>query len=163
MIGRGIPFPEAVCWSARNMTATAGGFNKWQYQDSVELTAEVVAAYVANNPIPRSELPALIQAMKSAIDGLGKGLEGAQPQVETKPPAVPVRKSITPDYLICLEDAKKFKSMRRHLRLHSLTPEQYRAKWSLPSNYTMLAPNYATRRSDIAKKMGLGRKRRRAG
>jgi predicted transcriptional regulator len=75
--------------------------------DSVELAAEVVAAYVANNPLPRNELPALIEAIKSAIEGLGRGLEGWQPQVEAKPPAVPVRKSITPDYLICLEDGKK--------------------------------------------------------
>jgi len=131
--------------------------------DSVELAAEVVAAYVANNPVPRSELPALIQAMKSAIDGLGKGLEGPQPQVEAKPPAVPVRKSITSDYLICLEDGKKFKSLRRHLGLLGLTPEQYRAKWNLPSDYPMVAPNYAARRSALAKKIGLGQKRRKAG
>src|ERR1700732_3005965 len=108
--------------------------------DSVELAAEVVAAYVAKNPLPRNELPALIEAIKSAIEGLGRGLEGWQPQVEAKPPAVPVRKSITPDYLICLEDGKKFKSLRRHLRLLGLTPEQYREKWNLPANYPMVAP-----------------------
>jgi len=131
--------------------------------DSVELAAEVVAAYVANNPLPRSELPALIEAMKSAIEGLGRGLEGSEPQVEAKPPAVPVRKSITPDYLICLEDGKKFKSLRRHLRLLGLTPEQYREKWKLPSDYPMVAPNYAARRSALAKKIGLGQIRRKAG
>ena len=131
--------------------------------DSVELAAEVVAAYVANNPLPRSELPALIEAMKSAIEGLGRGLEGSEPQVEAKPPAVPVRKSITPDYLICLEDGKKFKSLRRHLRLLGLTPEQYREKWKLPSDYPMVAPNYSARRSALAKKIGLGQIRRKAG
>ena len=131
--------------------------------DSVELVAEVVAAYVANNPLPKSELPPLIQAMKSAIDGLGKGPEGSQPQVEAKPPAVPVHKSITPDYLICLEDGKKLKSMRRHLRLLGLTPEKYREKWKLPSDYPMVAPNYSDTRSAMAKKIGLGQKRRKAG
>jgi predicted transcriptional regulator len=130
--------------------------------DSVELAAEVVAAFVANNPLPRSELPALIEAMKSAIEGLGKGLGGSEPQVETKPPAVPIRKSITPDYLVCLEDGKRFKSLRRHLRLHGLTPVQYREKWSLPSDYPMVAPNYSTERSALAKKIGLGQTRRSA-
>src|SRR5271166_7010688 len=128
--------------------------------DSVELAAEVVAAYVANNPLPRSELPALIEAMKSAIEGLGRGLEGSQPQVGAKPPAVSVRKSIAPDYLICLEDGKIFKSLRRHLRLLGLTPEQYREKWNLPYDYPMVAPNYSDRRSAIAKKIGLGRYQR---
>jgi|SRR5208337_965039 len=131
--------------------------------DSVELAAEVVAAYVANNPLPRNELPALIEAIKLAIEGLGSGLEGSDPQAEAKPPAVPVRKSITPDYLICLEASKKFKSLRRHLRLLGLTPEQYREKWNLPANYPMVAPNYAATRSAMAKKIGLGQKRRRAG
>jgi predicted transcriptional regulator len=96
-------------------------------------------------------------------EGLGRGLEGAEPQVEAKPPAVPVRKSITPDYLICLEDGKKFNSLRRHLRLHGLTPEQYREKWKLPSDYPMVAANYAARRSALAKKIGLGQIRRKAG
>jgi predicted transcriptional regulator len=131
--------------------------------DSVELAAEVVAAFVANNPLPRSELPALIEAMKSAIEGLGKGLEGSEPHVETKPPAVPIRKSITPDYLVCLEDGKRFKSLRRHLRLHGMTPEQYREKWKLSSDYPMVAPNYSTKRAALAKKIGLGQKRRKAG
>lgn len=131
--------------------------------DSVDLAAEVVAAYVANNPLPRHELPALIAAMKSAIEGLGRGPEGSEPQVVAKPPAVPVRKSITPDYLICLEDGKKFKSLRRHLRLLGLTPEQYREKWNLPAIYPMVAPNYAAKRSALAKKIGLGQKQRRAG
>src|SRR5271169_2803008 len=86
--------------------------------DSVELAAEVVAAFISNNPLPRGELPALIQTVHSAVERLGKGLESAPPQVEMKSPAVPIRKSVTPDYLICLEDGKKFKSLRRHLAGH---------------------------------------------
>jgi predicted transcriptional regulator len=130
--------------------------------DSIKLAAEVVAAFVSNNPLPRSDLPALIQAVHSAVESLGKGSEVAQPQVETKPPAVPIRKSITPDYLVCLEDGKRFKSLRRHLRLHGLTPEQYREKWNLSSDYPMVAPNYSTERSALAKKIGLGQTQRRA-
>ena len=126
---------------------------------SIELAAEVVASFVSNNPLPRTELPALIQAVHSAVERLGKG-ESAPPQVEAKAPAVSVRKSVTPDYLICLEDGKQFKSMRRHLKLLELTPEQYREKWNLPSDYPMVAPNYAAKRSAVAKKIGLGRKRK---
>ena len=88
------------------------------------------------------------------------GKDSVALQVEAKPPAVPVRKSITPDYLICLEDGKRFKSLRRHLRLLGLTPEQYREKWKLPSDYPMVAPNYAAQRSALARKFGLGRKRK---
>jgi predicted transcriptional regulator len=128
--------------------------------DSVELASEVVAAYVSNNPVPSSDLPALIQAVHSAIERLGKEPESARPEAETKTPAVPVRKSVTPDYLICLEDGKRFRSLRRHLRLLGLTPEQYREKWRLPSDYPMVAPNYAAQRSALAKKIGLGRKRK---
>ena len=124
--------------------------------DSVELAAEVVAAFISNNPLPRGELPALIQAVHSAVERLGKGLESAPPQVEMKSPAVPIRKSVTPDYLICLEDGKQFKSLRRHLTTHGLTPEQYREKWKLPSDYPMVAPNYAAQRSAMAKQIGLG-------
>jgi predicted transcriptional regulator len=130
--------------------------------DFLELATQVVAAYVANNPLPRSDLPALIQAVHSAVESLGKGSEVAQPQIETKP-AVSIRKSITPDYLVCLEDGKRFKSLRRHLRLHGMTPEQYREKWKLSSDYPMVAPNYSTKRAALAKKIGLGQKRRKAG
>ena len=126
----------------------------------IELTAEVVASFVSNNPLPRTELPALIQAVHSAVEKLGRESESAPPLVELKAPAVPVRKSVTPDYLICLEDSKRFKSMRRHLGLLGLTPEQYREKWNLPSDYPMVAPNYADQRSAMAKKIGLGRKRK---
>jgi len=124
--------------------------------DSVELAAEVVAAFISNNPLPRGELPALIQTVHSAVERLGKGLESAPPQVEMKSPAVPIRKSVTPDYLICLEDGKQFKSLRRHLAGLGLTPEQYRKKWKLPSDYPMVAPNYAAQRSAMAKQIGLG-------
>jgi predicted transcriptional regulator len=129
---------------------------------SIELAAEVVASFISNNPLPRTELPALIQAVHSAVERLGKTAENAPPQVESKAPAVAVRKSVTPDYLICLEDGKRFKSMRRHLRLLGLTPEQYREKWNLPSDYPIVAPNYAAQRSAMAKKIGLGRKRKAA-
>jgi predicted transcriptional regulator len=127
--------------------------------DSIELAAELVAAYVSNNPVPKSELPDLILAVHSSLARLGSEPEHGQPQIEAKAPAVPIRKSVTPDYLICLEDGKRFKSMRRHLRLHGLTPEQYRDKWKLPSDYPMVAPNYAAQRSTLARKIGLGQKR----
>ena len=127
-------------------------------QESVELAAKVVAAYTSNNPLPKSELPDLILAVHSAVERLGKKPEAALIQAEVRLPAVSVRKSVTPDYLICLEDGKRFRSMRRHLKLLGLTPEQYREKWNLPSDYPMVAPNYAAQRSALAKKLGLGRK-----
>ena len=129
----------------------------------VELAAEIVAAFVSHNPVPRSELPSLIEAVHSAIDRLEKAPVTALPQVEAQAPAVPIRKSITPDYLICLEDGRRFKSLRRHLGGLGLTPEQYREKWNLPSNYPMVAPNYAALRSAMAKKIGLGQLRRKIG
>ncbi len=128
-------------------------------RDLVELATEVVAAYVSNNPLPRSDLPSLIQAVHSAVERLGKGIEDPPTHAGTQMPAVPVRKSITPDFLICLEDGKRFKSLRRHLRRLGLTPEQYREKWGLPSDYPMVAPNYSAQRSAMAKKIGLGQKR----
>ena len=131
--------------------------------NSVGMAAEVVAAFISNNPLPKSELPALIQAVCSAVERLGKAPENAPPQVELKAPAVPIRKSITPDFLICLEDGKQFKSLRRHLAGLGLTPEQYREKWKLPPDYPMVAPNYAVLRSAMAKKIGLGQGPRKAG
>jgi predicted transcriptional regulator len=131
--------------------------------NSVELAVEVVAAFISNNPLPKSELPALIQAVHSAVERLGKGPENAPPQVELKAPVVPIRKSVTPDFLICLEDGKQFKSLRRHLAGLGLTPEQYREKWNLPADYPMVAPNYAVLRSAMAKKIGLGQSPRKAG
>jgi predicted transcriptional regulator len=138
------------------------GESEVETSNSVGLAAEVVAAFISNNPLPKSELPALIEAVHSAVERLGKGSESAPPQVELKQPAVPVRKSVTPDFLICLEDGKKFKSLRRHLKLHGLTPEQYREKWKLPPDYPMVAPNYAVLRSAMAKKIGLGQSPRKA-
>jgi predicted transcriptional regulator len=124
----------------------------------IELAAEIVAAFVSNNPLPKSDLPALIHAMHGAVASLSSEAKSA-PQIEAKEPAVPIRKSITPDFLICLEDGKRFKSLRRHLGTLGLTPHQYREKWKLPSDYPMVAPNYAAQRSAMAKKIGLGRTR----
>ena len=122
----------------------------------IELAAEVVAVFVANNPLPRNELPALIHAVHATVTSLAGGRSCAPTQIEPKAPAVPIRRSITPDFLICLEDGKRFKSMRRHLTGLGITPHQYREKWNLPADYPMVAPNYAAQRSAMAKKAGLG-------
>ena len=122
----------------------------------IELAAEIIAAFVSNNPLPKGELPALIHAVHTAVVRLAAGPESAVP-LEVKTPAVPIRKSITPDFLICLDDGKRFKSLRRHLAGLGLTPAQYREKWNLPSDYPMVAPNYAAQRSEFAKKIGLGK------
>jgi predicted transcriptional regulator len=129
----------------------------------IELAAEMVAAFVSNNPLPKGELPALFDAVHAAVARLAAGPESGPPQVEAKAPAVPIRKSITPEFLICLDDGKRFKSLRRHLAGHGLTPEQYRQKWNLPSDYPMVAPNYAAQRSALAKKIGLGQIPRKTG
>jgi predicted transcriptional regulator len=126
----------------------------------IELTAEIVAAYVGNNTVSSSELPALIASVHGALGGV----TSAAPVevVEKQKPAVPVRRSVNNDYIICLEDGQKFKSLKRHLMTHyNLTPEQYREKWDLPSDYPMVAPAYAEARSRLAKEMGLGQKRKR--
>ena len=126
----------------------------------MELTAEVVAAYVSNNSLPVAELPALVSDVYGALGRTSAPVQ--QPQAEKPKPAVPVKKSVTDDYIICLEDGKKFKSLKRHLMTHyNLTPEEYREKWDLPADYPMVAPNYAAARSRLAKQMGLGHKRRR--
>ncbi|MER9580947.1 MucR family transcriptional regulator [Mesorhizobium sp. M0276] len=123
----------------------------------IELTADVVSAYVSNNPVPVGDLPALIGQVHAALKGTAGSVSAEKP--EALKPAVPIRKSVTPDYIICLEDGKKFKSLKRHLSTHyGLTPDDYRAKWGLPADYPMVAPNYATARSELAKTMGLGRK-----
>lgn len=125
--------------------------------DLVEFSSEIVAAYVSNNAVAPSDLPRLIADVHAALKGLSKE-ETAEP-VEEKKPAVPVRKSVTPDYIICLEDGKKFKSLKRHLRTHyNLSPEEYREKWGLPADYPMVAPSYSATRSKLAKDNGLGRK-----
>ena len=126
----------------------------------VGLVADIVSAYVSNNSVPAAELPNLIATTHAAITGLGS--EAAAPAVEEKPtPAVPIKKSITADHIVCLEDGKKFKSLKRHLRTaYDMTPEQYRARCGLPADYPMVAPAYAEARSSLAKKMGLGQQRR---
>jgi predicted transcriptional regulator len=126
----------------------------------IDLTATIVSAYVSNNPTPASDIPALIGQVHAALLRVSTGR--AEPPLEPAKPAVPVKKSMTADYLICLEDGKRFKSLKRHLRTqYSMTPEQYRDKWGLPPDYPMVAPNYAVARSQLAKKMGLGQQRRR--
>ena len=125
----------------------------------VELTADVVSAYVSNNAVGAAELPSLINDTYDALSTAAA--KASQPLVEELNPAVPLKKSVTPDYIVCLEDGKKFKSLKRHLRTHyDLTPEEYREKWSLPHDYPMVAPNYAAARSALAKKMGLGQRRK---
>ena len=126
----------------------------------IELTAEIVSAYVSNNPVPAGDMPSLINQVHGALQRISGGHSDATP--EPLKPAVSVKKSITPDYIICLEDGKKFKSLKRHLRTqYNMTPEQYREKWGLPPDYPMVAPNYAAARSQLAKQMGLGQQRRR--
>jgi predicted transcriptional regulator len=126
----------------------------------IDLTANIVSAYVSNNPTPASDIPALIGQIHAALLRVSTGR--AEPPLEPAKPAVSVKKSMTADYLICLEDGKRFKSLKRHLRTrYSMTPEQYRDKWGLPADYPMVAPNYAAARSQLAKKMGLGQQRRR--
>ncbi|MFK0690918.1 MucR family transcriptional regulator [Mesorhizobium sp. IMUNJ 23033] len=123
----------------------------------IELTTDVVSAYVSNNPVPVADLPALIGQVHAALQGTVGRVSAEEP--EALKPAVPIRKSVTPDNIICLEDGKKFKSLKRHLSTHyGLTPDEYRAKWHLPADYPMVAPNYAAARSALAKTMGLGRK-----
>ncbi len=129
---------------------------------SIELAAEIVAVFVANNSLPIAELPALIQSTHAALERLASGPADTAPQVEKKEPAVSIRKSITPDFLVCLDNCKKFKSLRRHLATLGMTPDQYRAKWGLPSDYPMVAPNYAAARSQLAKQSGLGQLRKNA-
>jgi predicted transcriptional regulator len=125
--------------------------------DTIELTADVISAYVSNNPVPVSELPSLIAQIHQSLTGLANG-QAATPE-EKLAPAVPIKKSITPEYIVCLDDGKKFKSLKRHLKTKfGITPEEYRAKWNLPADYPMVAPAYAAARSELAKKMGLGRK-----
>jgi predicted transcriptional regulator len=125
--------------------------------ERIGLTADVISAYVSNNPVPISELPSLIEQIHRSMAGLSNG--SATKRVERLTPAVPIKKSVTPEYIVCLDNGKKFKSMKRHLMAaFGITSEEYRAKWNLPSDYPMVAPAYAAARSELAKKMGLGRK-----
>ncbi len=129
-------------------------------QSYIELAADIVSAYVSNNSVPASELPALISDVHSALTRVSSGVSVVS--ADAPRPAVPTKKSITSDYIVCLEDGKKFKSLKRHLRTqYGMTPEAYREKWGLPPDYPMVAPNYAKARSQLAKEMGLGQQRRR--
>ena len=126
--------------------------------NTIALTAEIVAAYVSNNTVASADIPALINQVHTALLRVTTG--EAQPSSEPLKPAVPIKRSINPDFIVCLDDGKKFKSLKRHLRSkYNMTPEQYREKWNLPADYPMVAPNYAVTRSALAKKMGLGQAR----
>jgi predicted transcriptional regulator len=130
------------------------------HHDYIELAADIVSAFVSNNSVPAAELPTLISTVHAALQNVGR--PAATQPVEKAVPAVPVKKSITPDFLISLEDGKRYKSLKRHLAGRGLTPAEYRAKWDLPPDYPMVAPNYAAVRSELAKKTGLGQQRRKA-
>ena len=129
----------------------------------IELAADLVSAFVSNNPVPAAELPALIGTVHAALTKTANGSSQQPTEESKKAPAVSVKKSVQPDYLVCLEDGKRFKSLKRHLRtVYDLTPDQYRAKWGLPADYPMVAPNYAAARSELAKQFGLGARRKKA-
>jgi predicted transcriptional regulator len=122
----------------------------------LKLASDIVAAYVSNNPVPVSELPGMIKSVHATLGGISG--TGSSEALTSQKPAVPVKRSITPDYIVCLEDGKKLKMLKRYLRSnYKLSPEEYRAKWGLPADYPMVAPNYAAQRSEFAKKIGLGR------
>ncbi len=136
--------------------------NSLNMSDFIELTADIVSAYVSNNSVPTSELPNLISDVHNALSRVGAGIAPELP-VEPQKPATSIKKSVTPEYIICLEDGKQFKSLKRHLRTqYNMSPDQYREKWSLAPDYPMVAPAYAEARSRLAKEMGLGQQRRRA-
>src|SRR3954471_9046435 len=121
---------------------------------------EIVSAYVSKNPLPPEDLPAFIKSVHASLTGSG----GGETAPAGKPPAVPVKKSVTPDYIVCLEDGKKLKMLKRYLRArYKMSPDEYRKRWNLPPDYPMVAPNYAQRRSDFAKKIGLGKGGERGG
>jgi predicted transcriptional regulator len=135
--------------------------------DIRRMAADVIAAYVSANAIPATQLPELIRSVITALQTVEE--QSTAPEAEALKPAVPIRRSVNPDYIVCLEDGRKLKMLKRHLRTtYNMSPAEYRAKWSLPADYPMVAPNYAARRSEFAKKIGLGRqavaphKRRRA-
>jgi predicted transcriptional regulator len=141
---------EAVIKTSNHDAATT------QSSDLLKLASEIVAAYVSNNPVPASELPGMIKSVHATLGGLTGG--AAAELLTSQKPAVNIKKSITPEYIVCLEDGKKLKMLKRYLRSrYGLSPEDYRAKWGLPADYPMVAPNYAAQRSEFAKKIGLGR------
>ena len=130
--------------------------NSGRGDEILKLASEIVAAYVSNNPIPVSEVPAMIKSVHSTLGGLA-GATQTEVSAAVKP-VVPVKRSVHPDYIVCLEDGKKLKILKRYLRSnYNMTPEEYRAKWGLPADYPMVAPNYAAQRSEFAKRIGLGK------
>ena len=125
----------------------------------LEITADIVSAYVSNNQVKAEELPGLIETVYTSVEGIASP-EDDKDSGPRPDPAVPIEDSLTDDYLICLEDGSQFQSLKRHLRVkYNMTPEAYREKWGLPRDYPMVAPNYAKRRSELAKKTGLGKSR----
>ncbi len=124
----------------------------------VELTVEVVSAYVGRNAVPAAELPALIGTVHKALQTVGTPAQTQEPQRLTPP--MPIRKTVTPDFLISLEDGRRYRTLKRHLTKHGLTPQQYRQKWGLADDYPIVAPNYAAQRSEIARGLGFGQQRR---
>ena len=127
----------------------------------IEMTADIVSAYVGNNSVAAADLASLIHSVHGRLAGVSAGVEAVE--VAPQEPAVPIKRSIQPDHLVCLEDGRKFKSLKRHLRTkYNMSPEDYRAKWGLPKDYPMVAPSYAKARSDLAKQMGLGQGGRQA-
>ena len=130
---------------------------KFSQADLLQMTAQVVSAYVGNNSIADSQLPEVIRSVYASLNALDA--TGAGEAAPEQKPAVPVKRSVTPDYIVCLEDGKKLKMLKRHLRTtYELTPDEYRSKWGLPADYPMVAPNYAKQRSAFAKKIGLGKR-----
>ncbi|ACL61310.1 MucR family transcriptional regulator [Methylobacterium nodulans] len=129
--------------------------NQTEAPQTIELVSDIVSAYVSNNSVPVGELAGLIRSVHDAVARLGAP---AAPQPEKLVPPVPIKKTITPDYLISLEDGRRYRTLKRHLAGRGLTPEQYRAKWGLPPDYPMVAANYAAQRSELAKSIGLGQK-----
>lgn len=125
--------------------------------DQVELAAGILSAFVSNNSVPVGELAGLLGTLHAAIADIAAGKPSEPSATPAPTPAVSIRKSVTPDYLICLDDGKQFRSLKRHLTTLGMTPDQYRAKWSLPNDYPMVAPSYAAQRSELAKQIGLGK------
>ena len=137
------------------MSGTSNG-HSGRADDLIKFASEIVAAYVSNNPTPISELPGMIRSIHATLGGLA-GVATTE-IATTQKPAVTVKKSVTPEYIVCLEDGKKLKMLKRYLRSrYGLSPEEYKSKWGLPADYPMVAPNYAAQRSEFAKKIGLGR------
>lgn len=128
------------------------------HTEILSFTADIVAAHLSNNTVPQTEIPALIERIYKTLTGLG----GSGPSLAERPqPAVPIKKSVTPDYIVCLEDGKKLKMLKRHLKTaYDMSPEEYRERWGLPADYPIVAPNYAKQRSRLAKDIGLGTKGR---